>query len=158
MNPQGADLLSQLRDIHASPAAPWWPPAPGWWILAALLFILLIMVLRRARLAWRRTQRRREMLGWVESLEREVDPDSAPQEFLSGMNRVFKLVALSAFPDQQCAHLQGEDWARFIRARIGETSDQGELQVLSAGPYQPVPAFDSRAIGRLARQWIRQHG
>jgi hypothetical protein len=158
VNPQGADLLSQLRDIHAAPAAPWWPPAPGWWFLSAVFFVLVIIGLRRALVAWQRARRRKEIMGWVDTLEREVDPVTAPQAFLSGMNRVFKLVALSAFPEQPCAQLQGEDWAGFIRARIGQTSDLGQLQVLSAGPYEPAPEFDPQAIGRLVRQWIRQHG
>lgn len=98
------------------------------------------------------------MIGWVEAIEQDIDPATAPQDFLAGINRVFKLVALSAFPDQHCAHLQGDHWARFLRERIGDSADLDQLEVLANGPYRPVPRFDAAAMNRLARQWIRRHG
>ena len=59
MNP---DLLSQLRDIHAAPAVPWWPPAPGWWLLALLLLVLLACLGRLLFARYRVRQRRKQML------------------------------------------------------------------------------------------------
>lgn len=158
MNPQGADLLSALRDIHAAPAAPWWPPSPGWWVLAALLAFVLLMLLRRGVRAYRRHLERRRLAAFVDSIEAGIDPASRPQDFLSAINCVFKLVALRAFPQGRCAHLQGEEWTAFLRRKAAAYPDAGALEVLARGPYQPAPEFDHAALARLARSWIRQYG
>ena len=76
MNP---DLLSQLRDIHTAAPVPWWPPAPGWWILGLLLLVLLVWLGRRILARYRVYQRRRQMLGWVDHLNANIDPQRDPQ-------------------------------------------------------------------------------
>lgn len=157
MNPQ-ADLLSQLRDIHAAPAAPWWPPAPGWWFVALLLAVAMLLGLRFAWTAVRGAWRKRCLQRWVDDIEANIDPLAAPQEFLCNINRVIKLVALEAFPDQHCAHLQGEAWSGFVQAHLGDSPDTACLGVLADGPYRPHPEFDPAVMGRLARAWIRRHG
>ncbi len=111
---RGADepgSLSQLRDIHAAPPVPWWPPAPGWWLLAVLVLILLTWLGRRVLARIRVHQRRKQMLGWIDHLNTTIDPRRDPQAWLSTLNRIFKLVALRAFPGQHCAALAGSDWA-----------------------------------------------
>ena len=115
MNP---DLLSQLRDIHAAPAVSWWPPAPGWWILALLLLVLLFWLGSRLLARIRVHQRRKQMLGWVDHLNANIDPQRDPQAYLSTLNRIFKLVALRAFPGQHCAALAGQDWVDFLTANM----------------------------------------
>jgi hypothetical protein len=158
MNPENADLLSQLRDIHGAPGVPWWPPAPGWWLLAALLLVLALYLLNRGRKAWLRRLRRRRGLGWVADVERDIDPAAAPQAFVAAINRIFKVVALSAFPDRNCARLQGAEWTGFLQQELADDPDASQLSVLAAGPYQPAPRFDADALGRLARAWIMRHG
>jgi hypothetical protein len=98
------------------------------------------------------------MLRWVEEVERNIDPKAAPQAFLAAVNRIFKLVALNAFPDRSCARLQGEAWTGFLRQELGNSGDMDSLAALAAGPYQPAPEFDAVAVSNLARQWIRRHG
>jgi len=150
MNP---DLLSQLRDIHAAPAVSWWPPAPGWWILALLLLVLLFWLGRRLLARIRAHQRRKQMLGWVDHLNANIDPQRDPQGYLSTLNRIFKLVALRAFPEQHCAALAGQDWADFLSSQSAES-----LNVLASGPYDPAPQFDADTMSELTRSWIKQHG
>ena len=158
MNPQGADLLAQLRDIHAAPAAQAWPPAPGWWVLFAVLAFFLFLVARKGLRAWRRRRQRLRLLRWVDDIDARIDPRTAPQEFLEAMNRVFKAVAIQAFPHQSCARLQGEEWAGFLQQSMCNTPDAEHLKVLALGPYQPRPVFDPEAMSRLARRWILRHG
>ena len=155
MNP---DLLSQLRDIHAAPAAPWWPPAPGWWVIALLLLALLVWLGRRVFARYKVRLRRKQMLGWIDHLNANTDPQREPQAYLSTLNRIFKLVALRAFPAQQCASLAGQDWADFLRANMKNSNDSESLSVLATGPYDPAPKFDPQVMSDLTRFWIKQHG
>ncbi len=155
MNP---DLLSQLRDIHTAAPVPWWPPAPGWWVLAALLLVLLVWLGRIALARYRVHQRRRQMLGWVDQLNVNIDPGREPQAYLSTLNRIFKLVALRAFPDQHCAVLNGQEWTDFLTEKMQQTPSVELLGVLASGPYDPAPRFDPELMSELARYWIRKHG
>lgn len=155
MNP---DLLSQLRDIHTAPAAPWWPPAPGWWVLALLILLTLAWLIRRAIGRYRDHKRRKQMLGWVDFLNEMVDPENEPQAYLSMLNRIFKLIALRAFPHQHCAGMKGQEWADFLIEKIKNPRSAESLNVLASGPYDPAPQFDPEIMCELTRTWIRQHG
>jgi len=155
MNP---DLLSQLRDIHAAPQVPWWPPAPGWWVLALLLLITLGWLGRRVLARYRVYKRRKQMLGWVDHLNASIDPLRDPQVYLSTLNRIFKLVALRAFPEQKCAVLAGQDWVDFLAGQIKNSQPMDALNVLALGPYDPAPRFDPATMSDLTRYWIRRHG
>ena len=155
MNP---DLLSQLRDIHAAAPVSWWPPAPGWWVLALLVLALLVWAGRRMLARFRVYRRRKQMLGWVEHLNANIDPDSNPQEYLSTLYRIFKLVALRAFPERQCALLNGQEWVDFLAEKMTKSGSTGSLGVLASGPYEPTPGFDPQQMSELTRKWIKQHG
>ena len=155
MNP---DLLSQLRDIHSAAAVPWWPPAPGWWLLALLLLVLLVWLGRLLLARFRIRQRRRKMLGWVDHLNANIDPQRDPQAYLSTLNRIFKVVALRAFPDQHCALLAGQEWVQFLAEKMKNSPSTESLGALASGPYEPAPKFDSNTLSELTRHWIRKHG
>jgi hypothetical protein len=158
MNPQGADLLAQLRDIHGALAEPWWPPAPGWWILAALLAATLFFIARKFLRRLRAHLRRRRLTAWVDAIERDIDPAVSPQDYLSAINRLFKLVAIEAFPDAHCARMQGGEWVEFLRRHLSPPPREWQLQVLADGPYRPAAQFEPAGLAALARQWIGQHG
>jgi len=158
LNPEGAQLLAQLRDIHGAAPAPWWPPAPGWWLLFVLLASALAYGLLKGWRAWRVWQRRRRMERWVDAVLASTDPQQAPQAFLAAINRVFKAVALAAFPGEHCAALQGPAWTGFLRERLAGEPGEDQLEVLADGPYRTRAEFDSETLERLARQWIRRHG
>ena len=155
MNP---DLLSQLRDIHSSPEVPWWPPAPGWWALAVLLLVLSAWLFRQLFARYKAHKRRKQMLAWVDHLNDSIDPAREPQAYLSTLNRIFKLVALRAFPERQCAVMAGQDWADFLTENMKNPTSAGSLNVLACGPYDPAPSFDPEVMSRLTRTWIREHG
>ena len=153
-----ADPLAQLRDIHAAAPASWWPPAPGWWILFALLLVVLVLLGRYAYKRHRIRQRRRQMLGWIDTLNNLVDPLEQPQAYLAGLNRVFKVVALKAFPDENCATLSGSEWVSFLSGKLGKNIQAEPLQALASGPFNPRPEFDAAAICELGRHWINRYG
>jgi hypothetical protein len=158
VNPQGAEWLAQLRDIHAAPPAPWWPPAPGWWVLAAVACVALVLAMRLAAQSWRRRQRRRRLDRWLSAIQAQADPVAAPQDFIAGINRLLKLVAIRAFPEHGCRRLQGPDWTEFLQRQLDGFPGREVLAVLASGPYQPQPEFDAAMVTRAAREWIRRHG
>jgi hypothetical protein len=158
MNPQAADMLSQLRDIHAAPMPSWWPPAPGWWVLAVLLLLLLVFLGRRAVNRLRVQRRRRQLLHQLDRFIATTDAESEPQAFLSGLNRYCKSVALRAFPGETCAPLQGAAWAHFLQKHSKQQWPEALLSTFESGPYQPVPEFDRDQLAGFVRRWVSSHG
>jgi hypothetical protein len=98
------------------------------------------------------------MLAWVDHLNATTDPGLHPQDYLATINRIFKLVALRAFPEQQCAVMAGEQWSEFLISKMADEPTADALRVLARGPYDPAPAFDAGVISKLSRVWIKQHG
>lgn len=155
-------LLSQLSDIRPAAEPAWWPPAAGWWVLLGLLLLLLAWLGRdlARRAAIRRRKRR-----WLQALERmaaEHDPHSMPHDYLAGLNRLFRAVALRAFPGTGCARLQGREWVAFLSGLMPESTTgqvpADALSALASGPYEPAPEFDAVALEQLARAWVAHYG
>lgn len=158
LNEGANDLLAGLRDIHAAAEPGWWPPAPGWWLLGAAALVLLALGLRFLARRWSALRQRRRYLAALDALERNVDPAAQPREFLAQINRLFRAVALRAFPGRDSARLQGGEWVRFIRSRLPGAAATRGLEALASGPYQPQPEFDAQAVRAAARAWVQRHG
>jgi hypothetical protein len=158
MNADGSPLLEQLRDIHAAGQPGWWPPAPGWWVLAILLALVLVLLLRKLMYWQSIRNRRKTWLRELETISRAHDPANSPHEYLAGMNRLFRAVAVKSFPGTASARLQGEPWVAWIRALLPEKTETEALSALARGPYEAVPAFDAKALQNLARMWVKLYG
>lgn len=158
MNPEDSPLLAQLQDIHSAGQPGLWPPAPGWWVLAFILLLALAFVLRRL-LGWLAVRRRRKTwLRLLEELSHEHDPAGQPHEYLAGLNRLFRAVAVRAFPNTACARLQGEEWVAFIAALMPDNGASESLHALASGPYEPAPRFEAAALNESARVWVNLYG
>lgn len=150
-------LLERLEDIHRAAEPAWWPPSPGWWVLAALLLVVVAWGLARAIARLRDHLRRRRLLRQLDALAETCDPRTQPAAYLAALNRVFRTIALRAFPDSGCGRLQGEAWVAFIRARLpGESADG--LDALASGPYRRSPEFDASELRARARTWVARYG
>lgn len=158
MNPDNSQLLDQLKDIHSAANPGWWPPAPGWWVLALLSLLALFFAARMVRRKLASRKRQRELLAALDALGRDFDPEQQAQEYLSGLNRLFRAVALKAFPGTGCASLQGDEWVRFLVSLLPKKAETSSLAVLAQGPYEPGPEFDARALNQHARTWVRLYG
>jgi len=157
MNPEESPLLAQLQDIHSAGQPLWWPPAPGWWVLVAVVLLILALLLKKW-LAWRSVRNRRH--AWTQALatlNKDIDPVEKPHDYLSGINQLFRAVALKAFPDTACARLQGTEWVAFIAALLPDQSDDS-LQALASGPYESLPRFDAASLNQSARIWVNLYG
>ena len=123
--------------------------------------MLLLILFFAARMAGRKLaarKRRAELLLALESLNHEFDPEKQAHEYLSGLNRLFRAVALRAFPDAACASLQGDEWVSFLASLLPEKADKTSLAALARGPYEAGPEFDARALAQHARTWVRLYG
>jgi len=158
MNADGSSLLDQLQGIHTAGPPGWWPPAPGWWVLALLLLLIIAFAVRKL-LGWKSVQHRRK--SWIQALEAirlEHDPVQQPHEYLAGINRLFRAVAVRAFPGTACARLQGREWVGFIASLLPEQHQADGLAVLASGPYQELPGFDAQALEASAKIWVSLYG
>ena len=158
MNPDQSQLLDQLQDIHAAASPLWWPPAIGLWVLALLLLFLLVAATRFLKLKLAARNRRREWLQALDAIGHEWDPQRDAHQYLAGLNRLFRAVALKAFPGTACAGLQGEEWVIFIRSLLPENADDSSLSALARGPYEPAPNFNVQSLATHARTWVRLYG
>jgi hypothetical protein len=158
VNDGNSNLLSQLRDIHAAADPGWWPPAPGWWLLAALLAFLLAVALRFASRKWLVARRRRKLFAALDAIAADVDPVKDPHEYLARINRLFRVVALRAFPGTASVRLQGVEWVGFIQSLLPDNARSESLSALASGPYEQRPQFDARGLSALARTWVAKYG
>lgn len=158
MSGEHANPLAQLADIHGAAEPGLWPPAPGWWVLGLILFLLLAWLLRVAAAKITVRRRRQALLATVEALRGEIDPAGNPHGYISTLNRLFRAVALRAFPDTACGRLEGEAWVAFISGLMPEAQDTEQLAVLARGPYEPSPEFDVDALEELAAVWVKRYG
>jgi hypothetical protein len=158
MNSDPSQLLDQLRDIHAAGSPLWWPPAIGWWVLAMVALLLIAVAIRFLKRKLAARKRRHEWLRALDAIGRGLDPQRDAHQYLASLNRLFRAVALKAFPGTGCAGLQGEEWVMFISSLLPENTDESSLSVLARGPYEPVPDFDVRALDEHARTWVRLYG
>lgn len=123
-----------------------------------MLILLLVGFLLKKGLAWRSARRRRQ--AWVDALDtlnRAHSPSEQPHEYLAGLNKLFRAIALKAFPDTACTRLQGEEWVAFIVALMPDRNDDS-LQALASGPYEPLPHFDANSLNDSARTWVSLYG
>ena len=147
MNP--VDL--PLRDIHLPAPIDWWPVAPGWWILGGLLLLSLIVSwsLRRFR------QRRRMQRLALRQLEELAKlPET---ELPTALSRFLRQAAISHFPQQDCAGLNGQAWLEFLdRPFVDRPFTAGIGSCLSDAPYRQAMQIDAVALLNLCRRWLKK--
>ncbi len=151
--------LSQLRDIHLPAPVSWWPPAPGWWLLLALLMLAVIgsrlFYRRRRRNDWRRTA-----LEQLTQLRQQFQSQLiVPQQIAGELSVLMRRVAISRFPREQAAQLNGEAWLAFLdRNRREGAAFQTELgRLLVVAPYAQetqIGADEMRQLLALCEGWI----
>jgi len=158
MSGDHSQQLAQLADIHVTAEPGLWPPAPGWWVLGLIVLLGLLLLMRAVLWKLKARRRRRAWLNELDSIASQYNPGTRPHEYLAAINRLFRAVALRAFPDTACARLEGEAWVAFLTGLMPEGEVAGDLAVLARGPYAPAPDFDPASLQRLASVWVERYG
>jgi hypothetical protein len=157
MNP----ALSQLHDIHLPMRISWWPPAPGWWLLFAIILLLAVVLYAVYRFRNRNHWRRFALQELSRLRERGMSRQSDLRAVVSELSILLRRVAVSRFPREEAAALNGEKWLAFLDNSIGESalfpSDAGRLLITI--PYRPQMAIDAGALNdlfSLAERWLKK--
>jgi len=157
MNP----ALSQLHDIHLPARISWWPPAPGWCLLLAIVLLAAVVLYAVHRLRNRNHWRRFALMELTRLREQNAAQHFAPRAVVSELSILLRRVAISRFPREEVAGLNGDAWLVFLDRGLGENavfqSDAGRL--LTSIPYRPEMAIDSStlsAVFALAERWLRK--
>jgi hypothetical protein len=158
VNEVSPELLEQLRDIHAAVEPGWWPPAPAWWILATIVLALLVLLLVWLAKRWAIRRRRGKLLAALDHIQGQYDPAAPTADYLAQLNRLFRVVAMRAFPGTASARLQGAAWVDFLRSLLPDGPASHSLSALQDGPYQPTTEFDAAGLVAMAREWVKRYG
>lgn len=131
--------LSNLQDIAAPAAPPFWPPASGVWLV--LLIFLLSAGLVCTLIYLRRKQNSYRRAGLL-LLRTAVT--------VQEVSVILKRVALAAFPREQVASLYGTSWQMFLQNSC-QHCDFSFFSKKEAS--QEVDDHDKS----VAARWIKQH-
>ncbi len=147
--------LQSLRDIHAMPAAPWWPPAPIWYVVAALVLCALLVTIY---ILYRRRLYRLLALRKLNEIYHHFQTHHLTNHYLQNANQLLRRTALVTYPHNLVAALHGREWLKFLDA-TGRTLafTRGVGRCLSEQAYQKSPDIDIHNVHRTIQQWIKRH-
>lgn len=155
------DPLAQLRDIHLPESASFWPLAWGWWLLIGVLGFALIAVVYTVMRGRRANRYRRLAETELEHALQRWHEQSDPARYLQELAIILRRTALTAYPGQGLAGVQGLDWLVLLDATLPESEQgfcHGVGRALLHGPYQPNPQVEVVELHQLALHWVRRHG
>jgi hypothetical protein len=153
-----SDALQQLRDVHAPAWPGFWPPAPGWWLLGLLLLLAAGFAGWRLYRYYQLRRYRRQLLDLIGILQNSGLAVQKPAQFAAEISMLLRRVALTRFPQQQVAALNGAAWLQFLDETGGHGGFRnGPGQVLAEGPYRPDIELNPPALLALTRDWIKRN-
>src|SRR5262249_8234805 len=112
---------------------------------------------------WQHNRYRREALAELRDVESSLkDPRTRPAELLL-LCELLKRTALTAFPRERVASLNGKAWVEFLDHTGGQTAfGNGPRTLLETTLYDPRTAatLDNHSVQALSaaiRQWVKKH-
>lgn len=140
------DLLDRLIEPPEPIPVSMMPQTWGW---AALGLILLAACTIVAILLWRRYRANAYRRDALRELEGVRDDPAA-------IAAILRRTALAAYPRRDVAGLAGDDWLRFLDARVsGNGFFEGPGQLVAVAPYRTIGA--EPALYAVVRGWIVRH-
>lgn len=152
--------MEQLRPMQLPDPISWWPLALGWWLLLVLIIASVFALLWWLRRRW--ADPRRYALAELKNLQACYSPESSQQSggqaaLLTHCNQLLKRTALTLYPRHDVASLSGEAWIAFLLSS-SKGCEAEALQCLKNGAYQQNVEYDSAALLKSCRQWLKTAG
>lgn len=154
--------LQNLHDIVVPADVAWWPLAPGWYVVAGVVIVALAYFVYRKLRQVRKNRYR--VLALQELAEIRQGSKTVA---MSQIPVLLKRAALSTWPREEVAALNGADWHRFLDRTAATnrfSSGAGEvLDSLAYGGAEAVAAGDGKLDGKLegaieaAEFWLNHH-
>ncbi len=140
------DLLDRLIEAPDPPPVSMMPQTWGWAVLALILLATCIFVAIHMRRRYRANAYRRYA---IKELEATRDDPAA-------IAAILRRTALAAYPRRDVAGLTGDDWLRFLDARVaGKDFLEGPGRLVAAAPYRATQS--EPALSAVAKDWIVRH-
>ena len=148
--------MEQLRPMQLPDPVSWWPMAPGWWLLLVLIIASVFGLLWWLRRRW--ADPRRYALAKLKNLQACYFPEGSDQTaLLTHCNQLLKRTALTLYPRHDVASLSGDAWIAFL-LNSSKGCEAEALQCLKDGAYQQSVKYDSTALLKSCRQWLKTAG
>ena len=143
-----------LQELALPDPVSWAPATYGWGLLAGLLFIIACALAYKSFRQWQSQAYRREALADLARMERDRDR-------LADLPLVLRRTALSAYPREEVAALNGREWIEWLNA-AGANFSTCDADPLDQLAYQPglCIELDMQTIERLlsaSRAFLRDH-
>lgn len=150
-----AQLLAQLKDIHAPEPISWWPLALGWWVLAVLTLLALSSAIY---FLWKhQKQNRYRTLALTEltshfnqwqSHANDKDYITAANNVLKRVIRIFKPSSVNQFSDK---------WVDVLDAHAKNELSSGTRFALAHQCYQAHVSADIHTLHSELSHWLKHH-
>ncbi|MCW8856790.1 MAG: DUF4381 domain-containing protein [Kangiella sp.] len=153
-NPQQAQLLEQLRDIHLPEGVSWWPLAIGWWIAAAIIMAVIVLLITKAIL-----QQRRKRFAQYALIELDDIVHSADNDWLMQTQQIMRRASLCYFPKSQVAAMDTKHWIILLYQTGSDIWTQQSLQLLEQGVYRNPDSIDPAHRDQFLQEaslWLQQ--
>jgi hypothetical protein len=152
----GNYTLGEFVEVVSPDAIGWLPQTAGWAWLGAGLLLLSIRYSWKRVTHWHRNRYRRE----AELRLKHLAETTPPENWLTELNKLLKITALTAFSREQVAQLSGKEWIEFLNHQCPTPPFSTEqLQLLAIGTYSNAQLEDTtrQQLVEASLNWISNH-
>ncbi|MGI0116144.1 DUF4381 domain-containing protein [Zooshikella sp. RANM57] len=157
LNPQLAQVLSDLKPLHEPPPINWWPLSPGWWVLAVLTIGVIVFCVWFLLRFWQRYQYQQHLLDELNQIWLHYQQYQQTSTYLHHANQYLKRTLLQTQSRANIASLCGQQWLQVLdQASQSNAFTDGVGQALGTMSYQPNPHCNTERLHALLINWTKK--